>query len=232
MKLRQLLKSHLGPYRKTAADRRRASSRSDHVRRAHAADDQRRPHRQRRPRGRQRLHLDDGRGDDRRSRIVQIIVRRRRRCGSRARAAMGFGRDIRRDLFHTVTGYSAREVGQFGAPSLITRTTNDVQQIQMLVVMARTMMIAAPHHHGDRHLLRRARRRRAVDRSCSSRSRRPCISSVRSCTAWCPSFQADAVPHRPRQPRCCVSRSPACESCGRSCASPRRSARFARPTTN
>ena len=38
-----------------------------------------------------------------------------------ARAAMGFGRDIRRDLFHTVTGYSAREVGEFGAPSLITR---------------------------------------------------------------------------------------------------------------
>ncbi len=61
-----------------------------------------------------------------------------------SRAAMGFGRDIRRDLFHTVTGYSAREVGQFGAPSLITRTTNDVQQIQMLVVMACTLMITAP----------------------------------------------------------------------------------------
>ncbi len=61
-----------------------------------------------------------------------------------AQAAMGFGRDIRRDLFHTVTGFSAREVGQFGAPSLITRTTNDVQQIQMLVVMAVTMMITAP----------------------------------------------------------------------------------------
>ena len=61
-----------------------------------------------------------------------------------ARAAMGFGRDVRRDLFHSVTGYSAREVGQFGAPSLITRITNDVQQVQMLVVMATTMMIAAP----------------------------------------------------------------------------------------
>ena len=58
-----------------------------------------------------------------------------------AQAAMAFGRDIRRDLFHTVTGFSAREVGQFGAPSLITRTTNDVQQIQMLVVMAVTMMM-------------------------------------------------------------------------------------------
>jgi len=61
-----------------------------------------------------------------------------------ARAAMGFGRDVRRDMFHRVTDYSAREVGHFGAPSLITRITNDVQQVQMLVVLASTMMIAAP----------------------------------------------------------------------------------------
>jgi len=61
-----------------------------------------------------------------------------------AQAAMGFGRDIRRDLFHQVTSYSSREVGQFGAPSLITRITNDVQQVQQLVVLATTMMIAAP----------------------------------------------------------------------------------------
>ena len=61
-----------------------------------------------------------------------------------ARAAMGFGRDLRRDLFHQVTSYSAREVGHFGAPSLITRITNDVQQVQMLVVLACTMMVAAP----------------------------------------------------------------------------------------
>jgi ATP-binding cassette, subfamily B, multidrug efflux pump len=61
-----------------------------------------------------------------------------------ARAAMGFGRDVRRSLFHQVTSYSAREVGGFGAPSLITRITNDVQQVQMLVVLATTMMIAAP----------------------------------------------------------------------------------------
>lgn len=61
-----------------------------------------------------------------------------------AQAAMGFGRDLRRDLFHQVTDFSAREVGKFGAPSLITRITNDVQQVQMLVVLAATMMIAAP----------------------------------------------------------------------------------------
>ncbi len=61
-----------------------------------------------------------------------------------ARVAMGFGRDLRGSLFHQVTGYSAREVGAFGAPSLITRITNDVQQVQMLVVMAAAMAIAAP----------------------------------------------------------------------------------------
>ena len=61
-----------------------------------------------------------------------------------ARVAMGFGRDVRRDLFHQVTEFSAREVGAIGAPSLITRITNDVQQVQMLIVMAATMMISAP----------------------------------------------------------------------------------------
>ena len=61
-----------------------------------------------------------------------------------ARVAMGFGRDIRSALFHRVTEFSAREVGAFGAPSLITRITNDVQQVQLLVVMAATMAIAAP----------------------------------------------------------------------------------------
>ncbi|MEZ5167594.1 MAG: ABC transporter ATP-binding protein [Acidimicrobiales bacterium] len=61
-----------------------------------------------------------------------------------AQAAMGVGHDMRRDLFHQVTGFSAREVGEIGAPSLITRITNDVQQVQMLVVMAVTMLIAAP----------------------------------------------------------------------------------------
>jgi ATP-binding cassette subfamily B multidrug efflux pump len=61
-----------------------------------------------------------------------------------ARVAMGFGRDVRRDLFHQVTAFSAREVGAIGAPSLITRITNDVQQVQMLIVMAATMMISAP----------------------------------------------------------------------------------------
>ncbi|MEH1167671.1 ABC transporter ATP-binding protein [Micromonospora sp. CPCC 205539] len=61
-----------------------------------------------------------------------------------ARIAMGFGRDVRAELFGHVNRFSAREVARFGAPSLITRNTNDVQQVQMLVLMSCTMLVAAP----------------------------------------------------------------------------------------
>lgn len=61
-----------------------------------------------------------------------------------SRAAMGFGRDVRARVFSHVQGFSAQEMGRFGAPTLITRTTNDVQQVQMVVFMTFTMMIMAP----------------------------------------------------------------------------------------
>ncbi|PKH37621.1 ATP-binding cassette, subfamily B [Nocardioides alpinus] len=61
-----------------------------------------------------------------------------------ARNAMGFGRDLRAAIFHRVGTFSAREVQHFGAPSLITRETNDVQQVQMLVLMAGTLLVSAP----------------------------------------------------------------------------------------
>jgi ATP-binding cassette, subfamily B, multidrug efflux pump len=61
-----------------------------------------------------------------------------------SRAAMGFGRDVRSRLFHTVTDFSSQEVDHFGSPSLITRITNDVQQVQMLVLMTCTLLVAAP----------------------------------------------------------------------------------------
>ncbi|WP_328376876.1 ABC transporter ATP-binding protein/permease [Streptomyces sp. NBC_00440] len=61
-----------------------------------------------------------------------------------ARTASALGRDIRAGVFDRVQSFSAREVGHFGAPSLITRTTNDVQQIQMLVLMSFTLMASAP----------------------------------------------------------------------------------------
>ncbi|WP_368497236.1 ABC transporter ATP-binding protein [Herbiconiux sp. A18JL235] len=61
-----------------------------------------------------------------------------------AQVAMALGRDLRRAVFHRVSGFSEREVSRFGAPSLITRTTNDVQQVQMLVLMTCTLLVSAP----------------------------------------------------------------------------------------
>lgn len=61
-----------------------------------------------------------------------------------SKLAMGLGRDLRSAVFDRVLDFSQREVGQFGAPSLITRNTNDIQQVQMLVQMGSTLMISAP----------------------------------------------------------------------------------------
>ncbi|WP_437106569.1 ABC transporter ATP-binding protein [Streptomyces sp. enrichment culture] len=61
-----------------------------------------------------------------------------------ARTASALGRDVRAAVFDRVQSFSARELGHFGAPSLITRTTNDVQQVQTLVLMTFTLMVSAP----------------------------------------------------------------------------------------
>ncbi|MFA5919229.1 MAG: ABC transporter ATP-binding protein [Candidatus Nanopelagicaceae bacterium] len=61
-----------------------------------------------------------------------------------AKIAMAFGRDLRGAVFTAVETFSARELNQFGAPSLITRNTNDVQQVQMVLFMGMTMMVSAP----------------------------------------------------------------------------------------
>ncbi|WP_203448781.1 MULTISPECIES: ABC transporter ATP-binding protein [unclassified Mycobacteroides] len=61
-----------------------------------------------------------------------------------SRTGMGFGRDMRSALFHHVTGFSAEESARFGAPTLLTRTTNDVQQLQLLVQVTCTMLVTAP----------------------------------------------------------------------------------------
>src|SRR5687768_5296031 len=61
-----------------------------------------------------------------------------------ARTSMSFGRDVRTAIFHRVGSFSNREVQHFGAPSLITRETNDVQQVQTFVLMAGTLLVAAP----------------------------------------------------------------------------------------
>lgn len=61
-----------------------------------------------------------------------------------SRTAMSFGRDLRSGIFSHVLSFSSRELGRFGAPTLLTRNTNDVQQIQMLVLMTFTMLVMAP----------------------------------------------------------------------------------------
>lgn len=61
-----------------------------------------------------------------------------------AKVAMAFGRDLRGGIFRVVETFSAKELNQFGAPSLITRNTNDVQQVQMVLFMGLIIMVAAP----------------------------------------------------------------------------------------
>ncbi len=61
-----------------------------------------------------------------------------------SRSAMSVGRDLRQDIFDKAISFSSREMNTFGAPTLITRNTNDVQQVQMLVLMTATMIIGAP----------------------------------------------------------------------------------------
>ena len=61
-----------------------------------------------------------------------------------SRASMGFGRDVRRAVFERVQQFSATEMNRFGTPSLITRNTNDVQQVQLFVQMALTIFVTAP----------------------------------------------------------------------------------------
>ena len=164
----RLLRSHLRPYTQAAAARRRAADRAD-VGRADAADAST-------PTSSTTACCTGDIGY-----IWHVGARHARRSRSSrscspsaavyfgAKVAMSFGRDLRNNLFHQVTDFSAREVGTFGAPSLITRITNDVQQVQMLVVMACTMAIARADHDGRRRGHGAAPGRRPVGRSCSSR---------------------------------------------------------------
>jgi ATP-binding cassette subfamily B protein len=61
-----------------------------------------------------------------------------------SKTAMAVGRDLRRGVFRKVTSFSAKDVNTFGAPTLITRGTNDVQQVQMLVLMGLNFMVSTP----------------------------------------------------------------------------------------
>jgi ATP-binding cassette subfamily B multidrug efflux pump len=61
-----------------------------------------------------------------------------------ARTAMALGRDLRAGVFGKVETFAAREMAELGAPTLITRSTNDVQQVQLIVFLALTLLVAAP----------------------------------------------------------------------------------------
>jgi ATP-binding cassette subfamily B multidrug efflux pump len=135
-----------------------------------------------------------------------------------AKAAMGFGRDVRGDLFHRVTGFSAQEVARFGAPSLITRITNDVQQVQMLVLMSCTMLVAPDHDRRRRH--HGGARGRPLSLLLLVSVPALVIASGSSWCGWSRSSRSCRSAST-ASTRCCASRSPASGWCGRSSASPR-----------
>ena len=87
-----------------------------------------------------------------------------------SRTGMGFGRDLRSAIFQPRHGFSAREAARFGAPSLLTRTTNDVRQIQVLVQMTCTVLITAPIMCDRRHLHGGAPERRPVVAAAGQRA--------------------------------------------------------------
>ena len=130
-----------------------------------------------------------------------------------------------RDLFHRVGSFSAREMNHFGAPSLITRTTNDVQQVQMLVLMTRDHDGRRADHDGRRHPHGDARGPRAV--VAAGRSPSPCCSCDRARDhRMVPRLPARCRSASTRSTGSCASRSPASGSCAPSSASRTRRARF------
>ena len=123
--------------------------------------------------GRHRLHRAHRRHDAARSRCVQIVCSHRRRLLRRRGRRWPSAATCAPRSSTGSASFSAREVGHFGAPSLITRNTNDVQQVQMLVLMACTMMVSRADHDGRRHRDGAARGRRA--RPGCSRSSVPAL---------------------------------------------------------
>ena len=143
-----------------------------------------------------------------------------------ARAAMGFGRDVRAAIFRRVGAFSAREVARFGAPSLITRNTNDVQQVQMLVLMTCTMLVAAPIMCVGGIIMAL---REDVGLSWLMLVSVPVLVGRRSALiirGWCRS-SGSCRPGSTRSTGCCASRSPASGWSARSSASRTRRDRFA-----
>ena len=149
-----------------------------------------------------------------------------------ARSSMAAGRDIRFDIYEKVSGFSEREVSKFGPGSLITRNTNDVQQVQMLAMMGATMLVTAPllAIGGIYHGAPAGRRAQLADRRLRAAAAR--CSSCSSSAAWC---RCSAASRRSSMPSTasCASSSPACASCAPSSAktSKRSASRSRTPTS-
>ena len=146
-----------------------------------------------------------------------------------ARAAMGFGRDVRREPVPPGHRLLRREVAHFGAPSLITRITNDVQQVQMLVLMTCTLLLAAPITIVGGVIL--ALREDVALSSLLLVSIPVLVIAVGLVVSrMVPQFRVmqDRID---ASTRCCASRSPASGSSGPSSASPTRRRGSAGPTT-
>ncbi len=120
-----------------------------------------------------------------------------------SKTAMAFGRDVRSSLFRKVESFSQNEINQFGAPSLITRNTNDVQQVQMMVAIGShrddrsTDHGYRRHHHGPaagRAAVRHARSHPAGDGSGAGSHSRPRHTAV-------PRNAGEARPHQPGHAR-------------------------------
>ena len=145
-----------------------------------------------------------------------------------SRTAMSFGRDLRRDLFHRVGTFSAREVNQFGAPSLITRGTNDVQQVQMLVLMACLIAASSPIMMVGGVIMAL---REDVGLGWILAVVVPALFlAVGFVISRMVPTSASCSPASTRSTGCCASRSPASAWSARSCASPTRPSASARPT--
>ena len=145
-----------------------------------------------------------------------------------ARTAMSFGRDLRAAIFQRVGPFSQREVQQFGAPSLITRETNDVQQVQMLVLMSCTLMVAAPIMMVG-GVVMAMREDLGLSWLLAVAVPALVVASASWSAGWC---RASARCRRgsTRSTGCCASRSPASGWCGPSSASRTRPSASPRPT--
>ena len=140
--LYRLVRTYLTPYAGDARGAPRPPARRD-ARLALPAQPERPDHRRGRRRRRHRVHHRTGVRHARRSRSCRSSPRSApTRIGAQTSASLG--RDVRSSVFHRVGQFSAQELSRFGAPTLISRSTNDVTQVQTVTYMFLAIMVSAP----------------------------------------------------------------------------------------